>query len=93
MKDYTWSYKKDSVPLSVKVEYLMKYGDLDEITDAINDLGTDYCKEIWIHKIIPDTRFNRLSYFLGRFIFNISTDKSEILKFIREHQKPRFNNV
>jgi hypothetical protein len=91
MKNYTWSYKKENVPLSIKVEYLIKYGDLDEIRDAINDLGADYCKKIWIQKIIPDKRFNRLSYFLARFIFNISTNKSEILKFIREHQKPRFN--
>ena len=91
MKDYTWCYNKKSVPLSVKVEYLIKYGDLDEIMAAMNDPGSDYCKKIWIEKIVPDKRFDRLSYFLGRFVFNISTEKTEIMKFIRKHQKPGFS--
>ena len=93
MKDYTWSFEKESVPISVKLEYLMKYGDIDEIRDAISEFGVDYCKEIWIKKIIPDNRFNRLNYFLGRFIFNISTEQKEILTFIKKHQKPRFKEI
>ena len=35
IKDYTWSYKKESVTLPVKIEYLFKYGDLDEIKEAM----------------------------------------------------------
>lgn len=90
VKNYTWSYKKDAVPLHVTIEYLFKYGDLDEINEAIKEFGFDYCKEIWINKIIPDQRFNRLNYFLARFIFNISTEKKEILDFFKKHQRKRF---
>lgn len=93
MKDYTWSYDKESVPLSAKLEYLLKYGDIDEIRNAISEFGFDYCKEIWITKIIPDNRFKRLNYFLGRFIFNISDEQDEIFTFLRKHQKPRFKNI
>jgi len=93
LKDYTWSYKKESVPLSVKLEYLLKYGDLNEISDAIKELGFDYCKNIWIKKIIPDQRFNRLNYFLARFIFNISEERKEILDFLKKHQRKRFEGI
>lgn len=93
IKDYTWSYKKETVPLSVKIEYLFKYGDLEEINDAIKKAGFDYCKDIWINKIIPDRRFNRLNYFLARFVFNISTDRKEILDFFKKHHKKRFEKL
>jgi len=93
IKDYTWSYKKKSVPISVKIEYLFKYGDLDEINDAIKEFGVEYCKNIWINKIIPDQRFNRLNYFLARFIFNISEERDEILKFLKKHQRKRFEGI
>jgi len=83
IKDYTWSYKKESVSLSVKIEHLLKYGDLDEIKNAIKEIGFGYCKEIWIDKIIPDQRFKRLNYFLARFVFNISSDREEILNFLK----------
>jgi len=89
--DYTWSYKKDSVPLSVKVEHVLKYGELYEINDMIESYGHNYCKKIWIDKIISDKRFYRLNYFLARFIFNISTNKEEIFEFIRSNKKDRFN--
>jgi len=91
--DYTWSYKKESVPLAVKIEYLLKYGDLDEINEVITDFGFDYCKDIWIKKIIPNQRFNRLNYFLARFIFNISEDKKEILDFLKKHLRKRFDGL
>jgi hypothetical protein len=93
IKDYTWSYKKESVPLQVKIEYLFKYGDTDEINEAIREVGSDYCKKIWIEKIIPDERFHKLSYFLARFIFNISTDRKEILDFLKQHQRKRFDGA
>jgi hypothetical protein len=93
IKDYTWSYKKETVPLSVKVEYLFKYGDLDEINGAIEELGLEYCKDIWVRKIIPDERFYRLNYFLARFIFNISEDRKEILDFLKKHQRKRFEGI
>lgn len=93
LKDFTWSYKKDSVSLPVKLEYLLKYGDLDEIKNAIGEYGVSICKEIWIKKIIPDQRFNRLNYFLARFIFNVSEERKEILKFLKENQRKRFEGL
>jgi len=54
IKDYIWSYKKENIPIPVKIEHLFKYGDLDEIYNGIKEFGFDYCKEIWINKIVPD---------------------------------------
>jgi hypothetical protein len=93
IKDYTWSYKKETVTLLVKIEYLFKYGDLDEINNAINEVGFNYCKNVWLNKIIPDERFDRLNYFLARFVFNISTDRKEILKFLKRHHRKRFEGI
>jgi len=93
IKDYTWSYKKEQIPLPVKIEHLIKYGDLDEIYNAIKDFGFDSCKKIWIDKIIYDQRFNRLNYFLARFVFNISSDREEILNFLKQHQRKRFEGI
>jgi len=93
MKDYTWSYKKESVPLTIKVEYILKYGDLDEIYDAITEYGSDNCQNIWISRVIPDDRFRRLNYFLARFVFNISSEKEEIISFLDAHRTRRFKEV
>ena len=90
INDYTWSYLKESVPLPVKVEYILKFGDLDEISEVIKQAGFDFCKNIWINTIIPDSRFDRLNYFLARFIFNISTEKKVILEFLRYNNRKRF---
>jgi len=93
LKDYTWSYKKEQIPRPVEIEYLFKYGDLDEINDVIKEFGLDYCKVIWIDKIISDQRFNRLNYFLARFVFNISADRKEILHFLKQYQRKRFEGI
>ncbi|HKB86719.1 MAG TPA: hypothetical protein VKD08_11140 [Ignavibacteriaceae bacterium] len=93
MKNYTWSYDKESVPTSIKLEYVLKYGDLDEIAEVIEEFGIEYCRDIWIKKIISDRRFNKLNYFLARFIFNISSDRNIILKFLEENQRWRFKEV
>ncbi len=93
MKNYTWSYDKESVPTPVKIEFILKYGDLDEIDEVIKEFGAEYCKEIWIRKIISDVRFKRLNYFLARFFFNISSDRTTILKFLEENQRWRFKGV
>ncbi len=93
MKNYTWSYDKDSVPTPVKLEFVLKCGDLDEIADVIEEFGIEYCKDIWINKIISDSRFNKLNYFLARFIFKISDNRDIILKFLEENQRWRFKEV
>ena len=93
MKNYTWSYNKENVPLPIKVEYILKYGDLDEIYDAIHEYGADNCKNIWISRIISDDRFRRLNYFLARFIFNISSEKSEIIEYFEANRTRRFIEV
>jgi hypothetical protein len=93
IKNYTWSYKKENIPLPVRVEHLIKFGDIDEINSAIKELGLDYCKKIWIDKIMPDKRFDRLNYFLARFVFNISNDRKEIMDFIKQNQKERFEGI
>ncbi len=90
INNYTWSYLKESVPLSIKVEYVLKFGNLDEISEVIKQAGFDFCKNIWINKVIPDKRFDRLSYFLARFVFNISTERTKILEYLQHHKRKRF---
>lgn len=90
IQDYTWSYKKSTVPHAVKVEHILKYGDLDEISGVIKTAGFDFCKNIWGKKIIPDSRFNRLNYFLARFVFKVAADREDILSYLQHHQKKRF---
>jgi|GEM_PF-3527145 NAD dependent epimerase/dehydratase family enzyme len=91
--DYTWSYKKEEVPDSIRIEHILKYGDISEIKNIINTAGRDICQKIWSDKIIPDVRFSRLNYFLARFIFNSSEDKDDIMRFLKNHKRRRFEKT
>jgi hypothetical protein len=92
-QDYTWSYNKSNLPSSIKVEHILKYADVDEIKECIKEYGFDYCKNIWVKKIIPDERFNKLNYFLARFIFNISGEGEDIIKYLKLHNRKRFEGL
>ena len=89
-KSYFWSYEKDNIPDHIVIEQILKYGDVSEIKELIKEFGSDICLRVWQNKIIPDLRFSRLNYFLARFIFKISEDKVNIITFLKNHQKARF---
>jgi len=90
IKPLFWSYSNKNVPKNIYIEHILKYGDLKEIFSIINDYGKENCAEIWLRKIISDSRFERLNYFLARYIFKISNNKNDILNYIKSHKQTRF---
>lgn len=89
-KSYFWSYETENISENIIAEQVLKYGDISEIKKVIDDYGIDYCLKIWVDKIIPDIRFDRLNYFLARFIFKVSEEKKEILQFLTKNKRTRF---
>jgi hypothetical protein len=89
-KSYFWSYDTENISVNVIAEQVLKYGDISEIKNIIEDYGIDFCLKIWMDKIIPDTRFDRLNYFLARFIFKVSNERNEILHFLTKNKRSRF---
>ena len=91
-KSYFWSYEIDNIPRAVQIEQILKYGDISEINTVIKNFGNELCFKIWLNKIIPDSRFDRLNYFLARFVFKISDEKKDIINFIKTKKRTRFEN-
>jgi hypothetical protein len=89
---YFWSYDQKDIPVDIRIEHILKFGDIKEIQRLIQDFGRDNCHKIWKDKIISDSRFNRLNYFLARFIFDISDNPKEIQNFLIANQRTRFEN-
>jgi len=92
INSYFWSYEAEDVPVNIRIEHVLKFGDIQEIQSVIQDFGADNCHKIWKDKIISDSRFYRLNYFLARFIFNISDKPKEIHEYLSTNQRKRFEN-
>lgn len=89
-KRFTWSYSDRELPPEIEIENILKYGNIDDIKIIISKYGIEKCKSIWLKEIISDKRFDRLNYFLARFIFQVSTNSEDILTYIRNNKRKRF---
>jgi hypothetical protein len=67
-----WSYDTSSVLSDeVIIEQTLIYGDVDDILSLFSIYGQIKIKEVWDEKMVPDTRYIKLNYYLGKFFFNI----------------------
>ncbi len=77
-KDLFWSYDKNlkySEDLdSLLIENLLKYGDFADLKELFSLYGKREVKTIWKEKLISDTRFIKLNYFLARIFFNMDVE-------------------
>lgn len=77
-KGVFWSYHPDlkMQDLSDKllVEHILKYGDMDDITQALQIFGQEQVKQYWQATLVDDRRFIRLNLLLARVFFKMDVE-------------------
>jgi len=75
-----WSYSKDisyeKAGDKLFLEYLLKYGDFDDLIVAFKLYQKEYIKEIWEEKLKGDKRFIKLNLMLARLFFGMDVESS-----------------
>ena len=77
-KGLFWSYDKkleysESLDILL-IENVLKYGDFADLKQLFNLYGKRAVKKIWKEKLINDTRFIKLNYFLARIFFGMDVE-------------------
>jgi len=79
-KGIFWSYSKsisyDEFSNSIFVEYLLKYGDFDDIKLGLKLFGKRYIKKVWEDKLKSDKSFIKTNLMLARVFFNMNVESS-----------------
>jgi len=78
-----WSYDTaaaSDIPDSILIEHTLIYADVEEIKELFLIFNKEKIQKVWENKIIPDNRYLRINYYLGKFFFNIKNVKN----FIKE---------
>jgi hypothetical protein len=78
---------------NIIIENTLRYEDINPIKEIIKKFGIEKCKSVWERTLIPDTRLEKLNYFLAIFIFNISDDDDTINKYLLLHNKSRIERI
>jgi hypothetical protein len=92
-KTFTWSYDSDKLPRELLVEHTLVYGDVSDIKNLIENEGLESCKKVWQERILIDSRFKKLNYFLARFIFNISDNPLVIERILERSKVKRIDKI
>ena len=73
-----WSYSKDitynQVGDTIFLEYLLKYGDFDDLKLAFSLYSKEFIKSIWEKKLKDDQRFIKLNLMLARVFFEMDVE-------------------
>ncbi|RKY90317.1 MAG: hypothetical protein DRQ13_12775 [Ignavibacteriae bacterium] len=76
-----WSYDRavpSDISDSILIEHTLIYADVKEIKELFLIFNIEKIKRVWESRIIPDNRFLRLNYYLGKFFFNIENVQNYI---------------
>ena len=81
-----WSYSKnisfEEIGERLTIEYLLKYGDFDEIVLGFRLFGKQVVKEVWEERLKSDKRFIKLNVMLARVFFGMDVE-SDYFKGIK----------
>lgn len=73
-----WSYHPDlqmnELSDRLFVEHILKYGDMNDIKQALQMFGREQVKQYWQATMIDDRRFIRLNLLLARVIFKMDVE-------------------
>ncbi len=79
-----WSYAKEidyeSMDEKLFLEYLLKYGDFDELVAAFKLFDKKTIKAVWQERLAGDKRFVALNLFLARVFFGMNVEASYFKK-------------
>ena len=92
-KGIFWSYSKDmsyeTAGDTLFLEYLLKYGDFDDLKLAFGLYNKDFIKSIWDKKLKDDQRFIKLNLMLARVFFGMDVESS----YFKEMKNARFEKL
>ena len=73
-----WSYSKeidyDQAGPELFLEYLLKYGDFDDIRLGFELFGKRLMKKVWQARVAGDRQFLKLNVMLARVFFDMDVD-------------------
>lgn len=79
-KGVFWSYSKeityDEAGAMLFVEYLLKYGDFDDIRLGFKLFGKRFLKKVWEDKLIDDKSFIKTNLMIARVFFDMDVESS-----------------
>ncbi len=92
-KGIFWSYSKD---LSYEkagdrlfLEYLLKYGDFNDLVVAFKLYPKEEIKSVWEERLKDDKRFIKLNLMLARLFFGMDVESS----YFKEIKSARFEKL
>jgi len=92
-KGIFWSYSKnltyEEAGDELFLEYLLKYGDFDDLIEAFNLYPKDFIKSVWEKSLRDDKRFIRLNLMLARLFFGMDVESS----YFKEIKNARFEKL
>ncbi len=92
-KGIFWSYSKElsyeKAGDKLFLEYLLKYGDFDDLIIAFRLYPQDEIKRAWEEKLKDDKRFIKLNLMLARVFFDMDV-KSSYFKEIKNARFEKF---
>ncbi len=81
IKGLFWSYSQDIrydvAKEALLIETVLKYADMDEIKLLFSLFGKRRVKHVWTGRIMNDSRFKKLNYFLARIFFDINAEAED----------------
>jgi len=92
-KGIFWSFSKE---LSFEeagdrlfLEYLLKYGDFDDLIEVFKLYPKDFIKEVWEKSLKDDKRFIKLNLMLARLFFGMNVESS----YFKDIKNARFEKL
>jgi len=92
-KGIFWSYDKNinynEMPSELFVEYVLKYGDFDDIKLGLKLFGKRYTKKVWDKKLTSDKSFIKTNLMLARVFFDMDIESN----YFKEIKNERFEKL
>lgn len=92
-KGIFWSYSKDITYQqsgnSLFIEYILKYGDFNDIVEAFKLFEKATIKKIWEERVQSDQRFIKLNLMIARVFFAMDVESS----YFKEKKNARFEKL
>ena len=92
-KGIFWSYSKnityDEAGENITIEYLLKYGDFDDIVLGFKLFGKRVMKKVWEKKLKSDKQFIKLNLMLARVFFEMNVE-SDYFKEVKNERFEKF---
>ena len=77
--NFFWSYSREisaeDMRAETLVETVLKYGDVADIRLIFNYYGRDYLLDVWAKRILFDSRFRKLNFYLAKVFFEVDPEQ------------------